>query len=89
MSLLLRSALVAFLAEQHRLAKHEKPQIPITNEASPQTDEVYSVLAAITGFLGGLGVLCVRSIWHPVGDARDAVLDERHVEIDEQTQTFA
>ena len=55
----------------------------IPNEAPPQTDEVYSVLAEIPGFLGGLGVLCVRSIWHPVGDARDAVFDQRDVEIDE------
>ena len=30
----------------------------------------------------------VSLIRHPVGDARDAVFDERNVEIDEQPQTF-
>ncbi len=32
--------------------------------------------------------LCVRSILHAVGDARDAVLDESDIEIDKQAQAL-
>ena len=40
------------------------------------------------GRLGDLGGLGVRSIRHAVGDARDAVFDQRDVEINEEAQAL-
>jgi hypothetical protein len=64
-----------------------------TNEAPPQTDEMYWFLAEFTRLCKireSLCVLgpCVRSIRHAVGDARDAVFDQGNVEIDEQAQAL-
>jgi hypothetical protein len=44
------------------------------NEAPPQTNEVYRSRA-------GDRRLCVRLILHAVGDTRDAIFDERDIEI--------
>ena len=41
--------------------------------------------------MGGILVpwrLCVRSILHAVGDARNAILEERDIEIDKQAQSL-
>ena len=65
-----------------------------SNEAPPQTDEMYWFLAEdarlckIRESLSASWRLCVRSIRHAVGDARDAVFDQQNVEIDEQAQAL-
>src|ERR1051326_3209829 len=58
------------------------------NEAPPQTVELYSLPAGSRSSgcePGGFG----KMIGHAIGDARDAFLDEGHMEVDEQSQTLA
>ena len=67
----------------------------ISNEAPPQTDEVYWFLAENRRCRRSARAdrfapwrLCVRSIRHAVCDARDAIFDQRYVEVDEHPQAF-